>query len=207
MVPGVGDPRSPLCLLGEAPGAHEDLGGEPFIGRAGRLLDAELGRFGVDRSRLYVTNVVKCRPPGNRNPRRDEMAACRPMLEAEVGELDPVAILLLGRVPVLAVLGADMRMADAVGSAHTLPFAGRERRVVVGYHPAACLYNPNTLRAFRSALGSALVLAGLVTRGDALWTAGTETPQPPETKEDGGGRRPGMVPRRRLDANLFDFDG
>lgn len=98
-VPGCGSPVSPLMLIGEGPGFEEDKQGKPFVGRAGKLLDRLLNRLNVSREKIYITNVVKCRPPKNRNPVKEEMKACSPILEMEISIIKPKVIILLGAVP------------------------------------------------------------------------------------------------------------
>jgi len=156
VVPGNGPADAPLILIGEAPGDKEDKGGEPFIGRAGALLTQELSELGIERSSIYITNTVKCRPPKNRTPRKDEMVACRRFLEREFSHLSPRVVLCLGRTPTKALLGHDVKMAEAVGSVHEVTLGEVSVTAVIGYHPAACLYNPNNLPEFKRALGIAV---------------------------------------------------
>ena len=107
---GVGNPSAELMLVGEGPGHDEDLQGEPFVGRSGKLLDQLLAEeLGIDRSGCYIANVVKCRPPGNRNPLPDEMAACRHFLDGQIGAIAPRVIVTLGNVAAQAMLGTVER--------------------------------------------------------------------------------------------------
>jgi uracil-DNA glycosylase len=143
---GVGSRTSEWMVIGEAPGAEEDLRGEPFVGQAGRLLDsvlsaAGLGRTATGRSAVYIANVVKCRPPGNRNPEPDEAARCEPYLRRQIELLRPRVILLLGRVAAQAILGTDASIASLRGHAHRIDVGGASVPVIVTYHPAYLLRN------------------------------------------------------------------
>jgi DNA polymerase len=133
-------------VIGEAPGAEEDLRGEPFVGQAGRLLDNVLAAAGLDRtaagcSAVYIANVVKCRPPGNRNPEPDEVARCEPYLMRQIELLRPRVILLMGRVAAQATLGTEASIASLRGHAHRIDVAGASVPVIVTYHPAYLLRN------------------------------------------------------------------
>lgn len=143
---GVGDLQPDLLLIGEGPGAEEDQRGEPFVGQAGRLLDAMLGAIGLARgSRVYIANAVKCRPPGNRTPEPEEMAACRPFLEQQIALLQPRLILLLGRAAAHTVLKDDRALAALRGKR----FAYGDIPVLVTYHPAYLLRNlPDKAKAW-----------------------------------------------------------
>jgi uracil-DNA glycosylase family 4 len=143
---GVGHREAQWMVIGEAPGAEEDLRGEPFVGQAGRLLDsilsaAGLGRTASGESAVYIANVVKCRPPGNRNPEPEEAARCEPYLRRQIELLRPRMILLLGRVAAQAVLGTDASIAALRGRVHHCALAGQSTPVIVTYHPAYLLRN------------------------------------------------------------------
>jgi uracil-DNA glycosylase len=143
---GVGNHASEWMVIGEAPGAEEDLRGEPFVGQAGRLLDSILGSAGLGRtagghSAVYIANVVKCRPPGNRNPEPEEAARCEPFLRRQIELLRPRVILLMGRVAAQAMLGTDASIASLRGHAHRIDVAGASVPVIVTYHPAYLLRN------------------------------------------------------------------
>lgn len=131
-VPGEGGAGG-ILLLGEAPGRQEDLQGRPFVGRAGGILNEALRRAGLRRGDLFVTNAVKCRPPGNRVPRADEVRACRPYLLRQVEALRPGVIVTLGGLALRALLGPTPPLRDLEGEA--LAFHGVP--VVPTYHPAA----------------------------------------------------------------------
>ncbi len=133
---GVGDPDADLMFVGEAPGRDEDLQGEPFVGRSGKLLDRLLlEELGVDRSRCYIANVVKCRPPENRDPKPDEIASCRPYLEAQLRLIGPVVVVTLGNFATKLLLDTDQGITKVRGRAY--PIGGRQ--LVPTYHPAAAL--------------------------------------------------------------------
>jgi uracil-DNA glycosylase len=135
---GVGDRRPQWLFIGEGPGAEEDARGEPFVGQAGKLLDAMLAALGLRRGEgVYIANAVKCRPPGNRTPEAAEMAACRPFLERQIALLQPRIVVLLGRAAVHSVLGEERALA-ALRRKH---FERYGVPVVVTYHPAYLLRN------------------------------------------------------------------
>lgn len=144
---GVGHHDAQWMVIGEAPGAEEDQRGEPFVGQAGRLLDSILASAGLGRavaggaSAVYIANVVKCRPPGNRNPEPGEAARCEPYLRRQIELLRPRMILLLGRVAAQAVLGTDASIAALRGRVHHAALAGDQTPVIVTYHPAYLLRN------------------------------------------------------------------
>ena len=137
VVVGVGSERADWLFIGEAPGAEEDLKGEPFVGQAGKLLDNMLFSIGLSRKIVYIANTVKCRPPGNRNPEPSEMAACRHYLLRQIELVEPKLIVILGRVAAQSVLETDATISSLRGRFHsfgTIP-------VLVTYHPAYLLRN------------------------------------------------------------------
>jgi len=137
---GVGDPNASLVLVGEAPGEQEDLKGEPFVGRAGQLLDKILAA--IDRSRekdVYICNVLKCRPPQNRDPRSDEIEQCEPYLIHQINLIQPKLIVALGRVAGKTLLNVDNSLKSMRGILHNY----HNTPLIVTYHPAALLRNPN----------------------------------------------------------------
>lgn len=143
---GVGDQQADWLIIGEAPGAEEDAQGEPFVGQAGKLLDAMLASIGLTRGdNVYIANIVKSRPPGNRNPEPDEIAACRPYLLAQIELIRPKLILALGRVAAQSLLDSDEAVGRLRGKAHQ--FQGVP--LVVTYHPAYLLRNlPDKAKAW-----------------------------------------------------------
>jgi len=139
LVFGVGDPHARLLFIGEAPGRSEDLKGEPFVGAAGRLLDELLESIGLDRSQVFIANVLKCRPPGNRNPQQVEIETCTPFLAEQVRLIDPVVIATLGNFATKYILGTDTGITQLRGKLYHVD----GRQVVPIYHPAAALYSPD----------------------------------------------------------------
>lgn len=134
---GTGDPDADLMFVGEGPGAEEDRQGLPFVGPAGELLDKIIAAIGLRREQVYIANVVKCRPPGNRDPQPDEAGACRPYLDRQIELVRPRVVVALGRVAAQALLGTDLplgRMRGRWFSVHGVPTR-------VTYHPAALLRN------------------------------------------------------------------
>jgi DNA polymerase len=133
---GVGAASAPWLFVGEGPGAEEDQEGEPFVGQAGKLLDAMLAAAGLQRGReVYIANVVKCRPPGNRTPTVDEAAACAPLLDRQIELIRPALIVALGKTAVMRLTGSDASMASVRGVVH----AYRGIPLVATYHPAYLL--------------------------------------------------------------------
>jgi len=149
-VPGVGDRQPDWLFIGEGPGAEEDARGEPFVGQAGKLLDAMLASLDIARGQaVYIANAVKCRPPGNRTPENAEIAACLPFLERQIALLKPKIIVLLGKVAVHALLHDD----KALGSLRGRRFEYAGIPVVVTYHPAYLLRNlPEKAKAWEDLL-------------------------------------------------------
>ena len=139
-----GDPRARWLVVGEAPGAEEDRQGEPFVGRAGQLLDTMLRALGLARGEVYIANVLKCRPPGNRDPKPDEAAHCRGYLDRQIELVAPTLILAVGRIAAQNLLATDAPLGKLRGRVHTLPPHGRP--VVVTYHPAYLLRSPGEKR-------------------------------------------------------------
>ena len=139
VVPGEGNSRAQLLLVGEGPGQTEDQTGRPFVGRAGELLTDILTAIGFARDQVFICNVVKWRPPQNRKPLPDEMAACSPYLAAQLRLVRPKVILALGATAAEALLSAKRSLADLRGKVHS--YHGTP--LVVTYHPAALLRNPN----------------------------------------------------------------
>ena len=136
---GVGDPESELMFIGEGPGENEDLQGEPFVGAAGRLLDDMLEMIDLRRSQVYIANVVKCRPPQNRDPLGEEQAACRHWLDAQREIIRPKLIVCLGRIAAMAVIRPDFKITRDHGRWEDIDGA----RAMAMYHPAALLRDPS----------------------------------------------------------------
>jgi uracil-DNA glycosylase len=137
---GVGDMRADWLILGEAPGAEEDRRGEPFVGRAGQLLDAMLAAVGLSRETVFIANVLKCRPPNNRDPSAEEAAACRPFLDRQIELLQPRLVLAVGRIAGQQLLETQDALGRLRGRVHRHPRLGLP--VIVTYHPAYLLRSP-----------------------------------------------------------------
>jgi uracil-DNA glycosylase family 4 len=137
---GVGDEKADWLFVGEGPGADEDALGEPFVGQAGKLLDNMLMAIKLKRgNNVYIANIVKCRPPGNRNPDADEIATCLPYLQRQIELMQPKLIVALGKVASNALLGRDATLASLRGKLHDY----RGISLIVTYHPAYLLRSPN----------------------------------------------------------------
>lgn len=139
---GVGNPKARVVFVGEAPGAEEDRQGEPFVGRAGQLLNSMLKACGLSRSQVYIANIVKCRPPGNRDPQDDEAAACLPFLKKQLALINPEIVVLLGRVAARHLLGITAPISSYRGSWRH--WEGVD--VLPTFHPAYLLRNPQAKR-------------------------------------------------------------
>jgi DNA polymerase len=141
---GVGDPKADWMLIGEAPGAEEDRQGEPFVGRAGKLLNAMLEAIGLERQQVFIANILKCRPPDNRDPRPDEVAACEPYLKRQITMVRPKIILALGRIAAQNLLKIETPIGRMRGQRYT--YAETNIPVIVTYHPAYLLRSPREKR-------------------------------------------------------------
>jgi DNA polymerase len=139
---GVGNPQADLVLVGEAPGADEDLKGEPFVGRAGQLLNKILEAINFKREEVFICNILKCRPPNNRDPLPEEVAQCEPYLWKQLEIIKPKIILCLGRIAAQVLLKTNDSLTKLRGTTHDY----RGIKLMVTYHPAALLRNPNWKR-------------------------------------------------------------
>ncbi len=135
---GVGNPQADLMFIGEAPGADEDIQGEPFVGRAGQLLNNMIKAMGLRREDIYIANIIKCRPPNNRTPERDECETCSPFLMRQIEAIKPKAIVALGAVAAKTLLAINAPMSEFRG--HWYDFRGT--KLAVTYHPAYLLRDP-----------------------------------------------------------------
>lgn len=162
-VPGAGRPDADLLLVGEAPGRTEDEVGLPFQGMAGRFLNQALEGLGLTRNDVYVTSVNKCRPPGNRNPRRDEIAACADYLDRQMALIEPMVVLAMGGTAAARLhteaRGQAVKVAQLRGQIHPL---GPEQALVVTYHPASAMRFPKQRQPFLDDLERAARLACVV---------------------------------------------
>ena len=134
-----GNVNSKVVFVGEAPGENEDLIGRPFVGRSGKLLEKMMLEEGIKRSDVMITNTVKCRPPGNRDPTKEEMAACRPFLDSELSGRS--VIVGLGRSACRDLIGYEGKMGEIVNKEMKININGKESVFLPTYHPAACIYN------------------------------------------------------------------
>ncbi len=161
VVAGEGPSPCRLVIVGEAPGEREDLEGRPFVGRAGAILDGALEAAGVERRDLLVTNVVKCRPPGNRRPTREEIEACRPFLEWEVGRAGAPVLVALGATAAKAVLGRAVKVSEGKAGGERAELGGAPREVFVTMHPASSRFRKGARERIAKALGEAAGRAGV----------------------------------------------
>jgi uracil-DNA glycosylase len=135
---GVGNPNAELMFIGEAPGADEDQQGEPFVGRAGQLLNNMIKAMGIKRDDVYIANIIKCRPPGNRTPEREECETCSPFLMRQIAAIKPKVIVALGAVAAKTLLAINAPMSELRGRW----FDFRGTKLAVTYHPAFLLRDP-----------------------------------------------------------------
>lgn len=146
-VPGEGQLAAKIMFVGEAPGKSEDEKGRPFVGAAGRILDNMLQKAGIERSQVFITNVVKCRPPNNRVPEEDEATACRPYLDRQIALIRPKVICILGRTAYSSLLGGSSITANR---GKIVEKAGQ--KYFLTFHPAAAIYNKSLLAALEADL-------------------------------------------------------
>jgi DNA polymerase len=165
---GVGDPQARWMFIGEAPGAEEDRQGEPFVGRAGQLLTSMLKALGFRREDVYIANVLKCRPPGNRDPKPDEARSCRAYLERQIELVSPRLIVAVGRIAAQNLLATDSALARLRGQVHALG----ERRwpLIVTYHPAYLLRSPGEKRKAWQDLVFARQVFRRLEAGEQVWS-------------------------------------
>lgn len=150
-VPGKGPANAKIFLVGEAPGKAEDEIGEPFVGMAGRILDEALGKAGLQRSKVFITSILRCRPPNNRNPKAKEITACRPYLERFIDTISPHVLVALGSYGLKGLTGKTLRVGENRGK--KLEYKGTP--VIATYHPAAVLYNRKLMKKLVSDLKKA----------------------------------------------------
>jgi uracil-DNA glycosylase family 4 len=141
---GVGQPRARLLVIGEAPGQDEDAQGEPFVGRAGQLLNSMLRAMGNPRETVYIANMIKCRPPGNRDPTASEVASCMPYLNHQIDLIGPRLILVVGRIAAQNLLATEAPVGRLRGQVHR--YGAHDTPLIVTYHPAYLLRSPGEKR-------------------------------------------------------------
>jgi len=143
---GIGDPQADLMFVGEAPGFHEDKQGYPFVGQAGKLLDKLLAGIGLERSNVYIANVLKCRPPGNRDPAPDEIQACEGHLFRQIELIRPKVVATLGNFATKLLSGKPTGITRVHGTEQEVTLGGSCVLLYPLYHPAAALYTPAMLQ-------------------------------------------------------------
>ena len=147
---GLGDPSADLMFVGEAPGFHEDQQGKPFVGQAGKLLDRLLAGIGLERDQVYVANVLKCRPPGNRDPQPDEIEACEGHLFRQIALIEPKVVATLGNFATKLLSGKPTGITRVHGAEQEATLGGRSVLLYPLYHPAAALYTPAMLKVLET---------------------------------------------------------
>ena len=147
---GAGDPAADLMFVGEAPGFHEDQQGVPFVGQAGKLLERLLAGIGLGRGDVYIANVIKCRPPGNRDPQPDEIESCEPYLYRQIELIQPRVVATLGNFATKLLSGKPTGITRVHGQEQETAIAGRRVLLYPLYHPAAALYTPAMLKVLES---------------------------------------------------------
>jgi DNA polymerase len=161
IVNGVGPTDADLLFVGEAPGAQEDEQGEPFVGRSGSVLDDALRDVGLARADVRITNCVRCRPPENRDPTKEELSNCREYLNTEIQRLDPDLVVTLGKVPSEHLLGRSVAVTKEAGEVFDVRVGDGSYRVLVCVHPAATLYDRSQESTFTDTIAQAAELAGV----------------------------------------------
>jgi uracil-DNA glycosylase len=146
---GIGNPTADLMFVGEAPGFHEDKQGIPFVGQAGKLLDKLLAGIGLERSEVYIANVLKCRPPGNRDPQPDEIESCEPHLFRQIELIQPRVVATLGNFATKLLSGKPTGITRVHGQEQEVTLGGNHVLLYPLYHPAAALYTPAMLKVLQ----------------------------------------------------------
>ena len=160
IVNGVGPEDAALLFVGEAPGEAEDEAGEPFVGRSGDVLDAVLRDHGLARRDVRITNCVRCRPPGNRDPTASELANCQSYLQAEIEIVDPRVLVTLGKVPAEHLLDRGVQITEEAGDIVEISVGETPQTVLLSVHPAATLYDRSQRETFERAIERAATMAG-----------------------------------------------
>jgi len=200
---GEGDPGADLMFVGEAPGYHEDQQGRPFVGQAGRLLEQLLASIGLTREQVYIANVLKSRPPNNRDPRPEEIDACRPYLLRQIGLIKPRVICTLGNFSTKLLSGNPAGITRVHGHPQTVEIGGHNAYLYPIFHPAAALYTPSMLATLREDI---LRLPDLLSHATPRDTGSTPRPAPtrparlspqpaaqPEAQEPAGEPQPDLL--------------
>lgn len=198
---GFGDPNAELMLVGEAPGFHEDQQGVPFVGQAGKLLETLLGGIGLSRADVYVANVLKCRPPGNRDPQPDEIEACESHLFRQIELIRPTLVATLGNFATKLLSGKPAGITRVHGVPQQVVLGGNAVTLYPLYHPAAALYTRSMLGVLEEDFARIPELLG---RADAL--CGSEPLRPPPSASDLEAepvQEPAKVPQLAVQLDLF----
>ena len=160
---GEGNPRAHILFVGEGPGGEEDKLGRPFVGAAGQLLDRILAAAALAREDVYIANVVKCRPPGNRQPKQDEIATCLPLLQRQINLIDPAIIVCMGAVASRTLIRSDFSITRERGHWHEL----EDRMLMPTFHPAALLRDPRKKKAVWEDMQQVIKLYGQIYREES----------------------------------------
>jgi DNA polymerase len=178
---GAGNADADLMFIGEGPGASEDKQGVPFVGRAGKLLDTLLQEIGLERASVFIANVVKCRPPGNRDPHPEEIESCHPFLRAQVELIEPKVICTLGNFSTKLLRGDPTGISRLHGQDEVRTIGVRTIRLLPLFHPAAALYTPSSLQTLRDDFSRipALLAAPELPQPDLVQDAEPAGPEPP----------------------------
>lgn len=160
IVNGTGPEDADLLIVGEAPGEQEDREGEPFVGRSGSELDERLREQGIPREEVRITNCVRCRPPENRDPTKEELENCRGYLEREIELVDPELVMTVGKVPTEHLLERDVAVTKEAGTVEERRIGGASRRILISVHPAAMLYDRSQEETLEATIGEAASLIG-----------------------------------------------
>jgi uracil-DNA glycosylase family 4 len=191
---GVGNPGAELLFVGEGPGFNEDKQGEPFVGAAGKLLTELLGQIGLARADVYIANVVKCRPPENRDPLPDEIAACSPHLMQQIAIIRPRVICTLGRFATKLLADTELSMTAIHGRAKETEIAGVEVIVFPVFHPAAALYTPSNRKVLEEDFAKLrhLLAHGLSSRRSQEQPGSADDPEPVQARDPATAPSPGV---------------
>ena len=176
---GVGNPDADLMFVGEAPGFHEDQQGIPFVGQAGKLLDRLLAGIGLERSDIYIANVLKCRPPQNRDPLPEEIASCEPHLFRQIELIQPTLVATLGNFATKLLSGKPLGITRVHGQEQPVTLGTSQVLLYPLYHPAAALYTPSMLKVLEEDFAR---IPELISRADATVPVAIE-PDPSELVE------------------------
>jgi uracil-DNA glycosylase len=176
---GVGDSDADLMFVGEAPGFHEDQQGKPFVGQAGKLLDRLLAGIGLERDQVYIANVLKCRPPGNRDPQPDEIEACEAHLFRQIALIEPKVVATLGNFATKLLSGKPTGITRVHGVEQETTLGGRRVLLYPLYHPAAALYTPAMLKVLETDFARLPELLGrLIAPPEPVPTLAALAPEP-----------------------------